>query len=119
MQVARTHGGRATVFEHRQSAARGGTDRDLLRMVRFGAFRAGRYYRLNAGSITLAPLRARRTEIRPLVGRLARKFEIVFGRSSTGGGFTQIGRPLKSPPSRDPVMGVATAGRRCVEGSRG
>ena len=57
------------------------TNRDLGAMVSAGKFRADLYYRLNATSILLAPLRERRADIEVLLGHFVRHYNPVFGKN--------------------------------------
>ncbi len=60
------------------------TNRDLGAMVRAGKFRADLYYRLNATSIFVAPLRERRADIEALLGHFIKHYNkhynSVFGK---------------------------------------
>jgi transcriptional regulator with GAF, ATPase, and Fis domain len=56
------------------------TNRDLGAMVSAGKFRADLYYRLNATSIFLAPLRERRADIEVLLGHFVKHYNSVFGK---------------------------------------
>ncbi|HXX92308.1 MAG TPA: sigma-54 dependent transcriptional regulator, partial [Planctomycetota bacterium] len=51
------------------------TNRDLRKQVALGAFREDLFYRLNVISITLPPLRERRSEIRPLAEHFLRELK--------------------------------------------
>ncbi|HLY09176.1 MAG TPA: sigma-54 dependent transcriptional regulator [Planctomycetota bacterium] len=57
------------------------TNRDLRKRVAEGAFREDLFYRLNVLSITLAPLRERRADIRPLAEHVLRELKpgVAFG----------------------------------------
>jgi len=57
------------------------TNRDLKAMVKDGSFRADLYYRLNATSIVVPPLRDRREGIPALVGYFIERHGRAFGKS--------------------------------------
>jgi transcriptional regulator with GAF, ATPase, and Fis domain len=57
------------------------TNRDLKAMVKDGTFRADLYYRLNATSIMVPPLRDRREGIPALVGYFIERHGRAFGKS--------------------------------------
>jgi transcriptional regulator with GAF, ATPase, and Fis domain len=56
------------------------TNRDLRAMVKEGSFRADLYYRLNATSIPVPPLRDRPTAIAPLVGYFIEQHGATLGK---------------------------------------
>ena len=70
-QFERLGGGHTLKVDVRVVAA---TNQDLWRMVQERKFRADLYYRLNVFSMTLPPLRERRTDIRPLTEYFVAKF---------------------------------------------
>jgi len=56
------------------------TNRDLVQRMKEGKFREDLYYRLNVFPIFLPPLRARTTDIPPLVEHFLRQFALESGR---------------------------------------
>ncbi len=60
------------------------THRNLQAMVDSNAFRLDLYYRLNVVTITLPPLRERRTDIPLLIDAMVRRFNSEHGKSVTG-----------------------------------
>ena len=57
------------------------TNRDLRAMVREGTFRADLYYRLNAASIVVPPLRERRGAIPAFVGYFIERYRDMLGKT--------------------------------------
>jgi len=57
------------------------TNRDLNKMVREGTFRADLYYRLNASSITIPPLRERRDGIPALIAHFIASHGSAFNKN--------------------------------------
>jgi transcriptional regulator with PAS, ATPase and Fis domain len=57
------------------------TNRDLMEMTRKGAFREDLYYRINAITIKVPPLRERRDDIVPLTNHLITKYNKDTGKS--------------------------------------
>ncbi|MBN2897317.1 MAG: sigma-54-dependent Fis family transcriptional regulator [Clostridia bacterium] len=60
------------------------TNRDLLRMVNEGVFRADFYYRLNVVPIMLMPLRQRPGDIQLLAKKFLEEFNVKFKKSFKG-----------------------------------
>jgi transcriptional regulator with GAF, ATPase, and Fis domain len=57
------------------------TNRDLRAMVKEGSFRADLYYRLNAASIPVPPLRDRRNAVPALVGYFIERYRDMLGKT--------------------------------------
>ena len=57
------------------------TNRDLRAMVKEGSFRADLYYRLNAASIVVPPLRDRRSAIPAFVGYFIERYRDMLGKT--------------------------------------
>jgi transcriptional regulator with PAS, ATPase and Fis domain len=55
------------------------TNRDLVKLIRAGEFRADLFYRLNVLVLTIPPLRSRREDIPPLIEMMARRLEERLG----------------------------------------
>ena len=55
------------------------TNRDLMEMVKAGAFREDLYYRLNVGSIEMPPLRSRSSDVLPLARNFLDEASKVMG----------------------------------------
>ena len=83
-EVVRVGGTTAKHIDIRVLAA---TNRDLEEAVRQKTFRNDLYYRLNVLSITIPPLRDRKTDIRLLSAFFLEKFSRALGRP--GAGFTE------------------------------
>lgn len=54
------------------------TNRDLKKMISYGAFREDLYYRLNVIAINIPPLRERKEDIKPLIGFFLNKYNNKF-----------------------------------------
>jgi DNA-binding NtrC family response regulator len=70
-QIERVGGNETLELDVRIVAA---TNRDLEEMMRSGEFREDLYYRLNVVTITIPPLRERRSDVAPLVQEFTRKY---------------------------------------------
>ncbi|MDT8323220.1 MAG: sigma-54 dependent transcriptional regulator [Bacteroidota bacterium] len=77
-QVERVGGSETLDLDARIVAA---TNRDLEKMMESGEFREDLFYRLNVVTITIPPLRERRSDIAPLVQEFIRKYAEINGKS--------------------------------------
>jgi two-component system NtrC family response regulator len=80
-QIERVGGSETLDLDVRIVAA---TNRDLEEMMRGSEFREDLYYRLNVVTITIPPLRERRSDIAPLVQEFVRKYAEMNGKTIDG-----------------------------------
>ncbi len=80
-QIERVGGNETLELDVRIVAA---TNRDLEEMMRSGEFREDLFYRLNVVTITIPPLRERRSDVAPLVQEFTRKYAELNGKEVDG-----------------------------------